>query len=74
METQILYGFNNSQTADRFLNTLKTGVIRDAKARRYNGGTHIIVSYPEPNNATFHSTCQQLDDLAARFEGTEVPL
>lgn len=74
MDNQIAYSFNSSQNADRFLNILKRGAISEATARRYKGGTSIIVSYPEPNTATFHSTCQQLDDLAANFGGTETPL
>lgn len=74
MENQVVYSFASSQTADRFLNQLKTGVIANMRVRRYKSATTILVSYDIPKDATFNSTCQQLDDLAASFDGHEVAL
>ena len=72
MENQVIYGFDNSQTADRFLNRLKAGAVADVRAKRRKGGTRILVSYHIPTDATFSTTCQELDNLAASLEGYEV--
>lgn len=74
MENQLVYGFVNSQIADRFLNRLKAGAIANVRGRRYQVGTSILVSYSISKDATFDTTCQQLDDLAAHFDGYEIAL
>mgnify|MGYP001305591149 CR=1 FL=1 len=70
----MVYGFASSQVADRFLNRLKAGAIANVRGRRYKGGTSIVVMYSIPKDATFDTTCQQLDDLAANFDGYEIAL
>lgn len=67
----MIYGFDSSQTADRFLNRLKAGAVADVSARRHKGGTLILVRYRIPTDATFSTTCQELDDLAASLGGQE---
>ncbi|WP_156312510.1 hypothetical protein [Marinagarivorans algicola] len=72
MENQIMYGFDTSQIADRFLNRLKAGAVKGVRVRRYKNGTSILVSYDIPVDATFNNTCQQLDDLAEDLGGYEI--
>lgn len=71
LDNQLIYEFDSSQNADRFLNRLKRGAIRNARAKRQAGGMCIAVLYPVPADATFDNTCQQLDDLAASLGGVE---
>jgi hypothetical protein len=74
VENQLAYSFDSTQKADRFLNRLKAGAVAHVRVRRYQGGTCIAVNYHTPADATFDTTCQQLDDLAARFGGNEITL
>ncbi|GAA5320141.1 MAG: hypothetical protein Aseana_22040 [Candidatus Pelagadaptatus aseana] len=66
------FEFESGQTADRFLNRLKSGAIVGVKARRYRGATSILASYGAATHNAFDSTCQQLDDLAVSMGGYEI--
>lgn len=72
MDNQLAYSFASSQVADRFLNRLKAGAIKHVKARRYKTANSILVVYGTPKDATFDTTCQQLDDLAESLGGCEI--
>jgi hypothetical protein len=72
MEIQMAFEFDSGQTADRFLNRLKSGAILGVKAKRYIGSTSILASYPAATSGSFDSTCQQLDDLAVSMGGYEI--
>ncbi|HEY7771957.1 MAG TPA: hypothetical protein VIC26_02160 [Marinagarivorans sp.] len=71
MDNHITYRFSDRQTADRFLNRLKAGAVSGVQVRRQHGGLCVLARYPLPLDATFDTTCQQLDDLAAGFGGHE---
>lgn len=66
------FEFESGQSADRFLNRLKSGVISGVKARRYRGSTSILASYGAATGSGFDATCQQLDDLAVSLGGHEI--
>ncbi len=71
MENQIIYQFASAQVANRFLNTLKNWSVATVNAKLYRGADKVKVSY-EYSDSGFDRTCAELDDLAARHEGTEV--
>ena len=71
MESQIIYAFASAQVANRFLNSLKNWSVADVDARLYGGGDKVRVKY-QIDGRGFDSTCSELDDLAAMFEGHEV--
>ncbi len=73
MENQIVYGFESAQVATRFLNRLKSGAVAGVRARLYRGSTSVIASYTPEKDGGFDRTCADLDELAASFEGREIP-
>lgn len=74
MENQLAYEFDSAQTADRFLNRLKSNSIRGVKAKRFKGSTSILASYTIETDSDFDRTCQELDDLAATMGGSEISI
>ncbi len=74
IENHIVYSFDSAPAATRFLNVIKSGEIRDIKVGLCRGGYAVKVRYKvaQDINGGFDSTCQQLDDLAARLGGQEV--
>ena len=73
MESQIIYAFESAQVANRFINTLKNWPKAEVNARLYRGSMKVLVSYSYDDKG-FDSTAADLDDLAAQYDGTEVPL
>lgn len=71
METQIAYSFASATEANRFLNELKPWSKAKVKASLYRGDSTVKVSY-EYDGHGFDSTCSELDDLASRYNGSEV--
>ena len=71
MENQLIYRFPSSQIANRFLNSLKHWSVARVDAKLWGGSDTVKVSY-EYSNTGFDRTSSELDDLAARYEGTEV--
>lgn len=74
MENQLAYEFDSAQTADRFLNRLKSGSIPGVRAKRFIGSTSILASYVVASDDGFDRTCQELDDLAATMGGGEIAI
>lgn len=74
MENQLAYQFDDAQTADRFLNRLKSGTICGVRAKRFKGAVSILASYTIESDTGFDRTCQELDDLAASMGGSEISL
>ena len=74
IENHIIYSFDDGSRATRFLNYLKTGEVSDVKAGLCRGGKAVKVRYTITQEQVrgFNPTCQQLDDVAARFGGREV--
>jgi hypothetical protein len=71
METQIAYVFRSGQSANRFLNALKSGYVANVNAQLFKGSDTVKVTY-ETRSFDFDSTTSELDDLAERFDGREV--
>ncbi|NHO65529.1 hypothetical protein G8770_08260 [Aestuariicella hydrocarbonica] len=72
MNAQIVYAFDSGQTANRFLNRLKSGEVARVKARLHKGSNTVQVSYSLTDSQGYDSTCADLDDLAASMNGVEV--
>lgn len=73
METQVVYGFETAQVANRFLNALKNWSVAEVDAKFFRGNKMVKVTY-QYGDTGFDKTCSELDDLADRYEGTEIPL
>ncbi len=74
MENQLAYKFDDAQTADRFLNRLKSGSVKGVRAKRFKGSTSILATYVIESSDGFDRTCQELDDLAATMGGSEISI
>lgn len=72
MNAYIVYAFDSAQTANRFLNRLKSGEVPRVKARLHRGSHTVQVSYALDREAAYDATCAQLDELAASMNGVEV--
>lgn len=72
MNAQIVYAFDSNQTANRFLNRLKSGDVPGVKARLFRGSHTVQVSYSLTVSDGYDATCARLDDLAASMGGREV--
>jgi hypothetical protein len=70
METQIAYSFPSAPLANRFLNTLKHWSVAEVKVKLHKENHSVLVAYYFDGKG-FDSTCGELDDLAATFEGRE---
>lgn len=70
METQIAYVFRSGQSANRFLNAIKSGYVSNVHAQLFRGTDTVQVTY-KPSSSGFDSTTSELDDLAERFDGRE---
>ncbi len=71
MNAQIVYQFDSGQTANRFLNRLKTGDVPDVVAKLHKGANTVQVNYSLQGQG-FDSTCADLDELAASLGGVEI--
>jgi hypothetical protein len=71
METQIAYAFRSAQSANRFLNALKSGYVANVQAQLFKGNDTVKVTY-QAQSLGFDNTTAELDDLAERFDGREV--
>lgn len=71
MITYIQYQFSNEATAYRFLNELKHWSLHDVKARLFKQSNTVQVSY-EYDSKGFDTTCSDLDELAAYYNGVEI--
>jgi len=72
MQANIVYGFDSSQLASRFLNKVKAEDFRGVKTSLSNGGLYVRVRYSLVETNTFDTTCADLDELAAMMGGSEV--
>lgn len=72
MNAQIVYAFDSAQTANRFLNRLKSGEVAGVKVRLHRGSHSVLVSYGLGDSPGYNSTCALLDELAASMGGVEV--
>lgn len=72
MNAQIVYAFDSAQTANRFLNRLKSGEVPGVKVRLHRGSHSVQVSYALGADTGYNGTCARLDDLAASMGGVEV--
>lgn len=73
MNNKLVYQFANGQIANRFLNDVNSSRFGDAKAKLFSADDKVVVNYPYTQGG-FDTTGADLDDLAARYEGQEVPL
>lgn len=71
MDTQLIYAFDSTQVANRFLNTLKNWSVADVNASFHNGNYQVKVTYQYVTGG-FDRTSSELDDLASRMGGREV--
>ncbi|TDF42046.1 hypothetical protein EYS14_04185 [Alteromonadaceae bacterium M269] len=71
METQIAYAFQSSQSANRFLNALKSGYVANVHAQFFKASDTVKVTY-SASSSGFDRTTSELDELAERFDGREV--
>lgn len=72
MNAHLVYAFETAQTANRFLNRLKSGEILRVKARLHRGSHTVQVAYSLNDSDGYDATCAQLDELAASMNGVEV--
>lgn len=73
MLNQIAYKFPHHSGANRFLNELRHWSKHDVKAKLHRQSSSVLVSY-EINLGGFDYTCSDLDELAARYQGSECGL
>ncbi|GAB5381245.1 MAG: hypothetical protein Alis3KO_16980 [Aliiglaciecola sp.] len=71
MQNQIVYQFPSAQVANRFLNEVNSSRLPDIKAKLFKGSDKVQVVYHYADGG-FDSTSADLDDLANRYEGSEV--
>lgn len=74
MVKEFAYQFSSSTNASRFLAELQSGFLTKvkSKSRRYKSDHQIYVSYVFDSELEFDDSAQQLDDLAAQYEGYEI--
>lgn len=72
MQANIVYGFDSSQSASRFLNKVKSEDFRGVKTSLGNGGLYVRVKYSLVETNTFDTTCSDLDELASQMGGVEI--
>lgn len=71
MQNQIVYQFPSAQVANRFLNDVNASRLPDIKAKLFRGSDKVQVVYQYADGG-FDTTSADLDDLANRYEGSEV--
>ncbi len=71
MITEIIYKFKNEPSAYRFMNELKHWSKHEVDAHLHRTSECVIVRY-ECFGSDFNYASSDLDDLAAKHEGTEV--
>lgn len=75
MEVRQAYQFDCDQTANRFLNDVRSGTIAGVSAKFYRNNATVLVFYAMNDvSADFDSRSSDLDDLARQYDGAEVNL
>ncbi|MDN4502808.1 hypothetical protein QX776_10350 [Alteromonadaceae bacterium BrNp21-10] len=72
LQSHLVYGFDSPPVANRFINTLKNWPKAEVSAKLYRGSSNVMVSYYFDGKG-FDTTASELDDLADRFDGKEIP-
>lgn len=71
MQNKIFYQFPSAQAANRFLNEINAPQSPDIKAKLFRGSDKVEVKYVYADSG-FDRTSSDLDDLAAKYDGTEI--
>lgn len=72
MQANIVFGFESSQVASRFLNKVKSEDFRGVKTSLSNGGFYVKVRYSLAESDGFDTTCADLDEIATELGGVEI--
>lgn len=73
MDVKQAYTFDCDQTANRFLNDVRSGTVPGVKAKFYRNSSTVMVYFSmTDNDSGFDSRSADLDDLARQYEGVEV--
>lgn len=71
MQTQIVYQFSTAQVANRFLNEINSSQLPHIKAKLFKGSDKVQITY-QFHGTGFDTTGAELDDLAFKYEGSEI--
>ena len=71
MQNKIVYQFPSAQVANRFLNEINAPQLAHIKAKLFRGSDKVQVVYTFSDSG-FDSTSAELDDIAAKHEGSEL--